>query len=169
MFGSFGSYIFCYENGLIVTESTVDIYEAGFNYFFLTVYSLIKNIVLSVLCRRYAKRVIKKNEDVFIPDESIANECRGFAPFMKKALHKKNIYMKTAVYAALFEAVFSFTVEFFSLTLFQLIADGAPENLEQFWILFSSYALIIPGCLIGFFVMITVCLLLSLKKPAKRL
>lgn len=169
MIASFGSYIFCYENGLIVTESTVDVYEAGFNYFFLTVYSLIKNIVLAILCRQYVKRVKKKTEDVFIPDESAAKECRGFGPFMKKALYKKNIFTKISVYAALFDIVFSFTVEFFSLTLFQLLADGAPENMEQFWILFSSYALIIPGCVIGFFVMISVCLLLSLKKPEKKL
>lgn len=169
MIASFGSYIFCYENGLIVTESTVDVYEAGFNYFFLTVYSLIKNIVLAVVCRMFVKRTEKKGADIVVPDESFAQNCKGFAPFMKTALGKKNIFRKISVYAALFELLFSFTVQFFSLTLFQLLADGAPENIEQFWILFSSYSLIIPGCITGFFVSVSVCLILSLKKPEKRL
>ena len=169
MVASFGSYLFCYENGLIVTESNVDLYEAGFNYFFLFVYSLIKNIVLSFLCRRFAVRAEKKDLPLKAPDESCVPQCKGFLPFWKTALGKQNIFSKICVYAALFEVLFSFTVEFFSLTLFQLLADGAPENAEQFWILFSSYSLIIPGCILGFFVMSAVCLLLSLKKPEKKL
>ncbi len=169
MVASFGSYIFCCEHGLIVTESNVDVYEAGFNYFFFTVYSIVKDIVLSVICRRYALRVKKKNEDIVIPDESFKDRASGFGPFMKTSLSKNNIFGRISIYAALFEVLFSFTVQFFTFTLFQLLSDGAPENAEQLFILFSSYVLIIPGCLIGFFVMISVCTVLSLKKPAKRL
>ena len=169
MVASFGSYIFCYENGLIVTESSVDVYEAGFSYFFLFIYSLIKNIALSVICRRFAVRAEKKNLPLKSPDESCRENCKGFLPFFKTALGKTNIFRKICVYAALFELLFSFTVQFFTYTLFQILADGAPENAEQFWILFSSYSLIIPGCILGFFVMSAVCLLLSLQKPEKKL
>ena len=88
---------------------------------------------------------------------------------MKTALDKKSIYRKICVFCAMFEVLFSATLQFLSLTLFYLLADGAPENLLQAWILFAPYALIIPGCIFGFFLMASLCLLFSFRKPEKKL
>ena len=166
MVAQYGSYIFCFNHMLLSDKTYVDVYSAGFTYFFFTVYGIIKLIVLAVICIHYSRRAANE-PGIYIPDET----CRrtDFSSFMKTALDKKSVFKKICVFCAMFEILFSATLQFLSLTLFQLLADGAPENLAQAWILFSPYALIIPGCIFGFFLMISLCLLFSFRKPEKKL
>ena len=165
----YGSYLFCCNNDLLILESEAEIYESAFHYFFLTVYSIVKNVVLSVICLKYVKRLRKNDTELTFPDESMKSSASGFGGFMKTALDKNSVYRRICVYAALFELVFSFTVQFLSETVYELYAAGLPENIEQVWILTKSYVLITAACAAGFFVMAAVCLILSLQKPEKKL
>ena len=161
----FGSYVFCYEHGLIYTSEVTDAASIFFNYFFLCVFDLIKNAVLIIICCRYAKKV----KETGLPDESAKPEKIRLIKLISASLGKSNPFFGFCLFSAGVEVVFDVLSNFFSVTLFQLITDGLPETGLDYAALLSGYALILPFCALGFVICCTLCMYFSYFKPAARM
>ena len=165
MFAQFGSYIFCYEQGYIYTAEVTDAAAVIFNYFFLAVFDLIKNVALVIICCRFAKKARENG----LSDESAKPQKIRLFKLISASLKKSNPFLSFCLFAACIHMAYEILSNFFSVTLFQLITDGLPETGLDYAALLSGYALIIPFCAIGFVICCTLCLYFSYFKPAKRL
>lgn len=158
----FGSWIFCYEHGLISYVVT-DVVSVSFTYFFQATFDLVKNVVLVVICAVFAGKIKKGLKNYEIPDETWVP--LSFKQLLKEALFmKKNAFLKMCAFAAGIQALHDILSNFFSVTLFQIITDGLPETGLDYLALLSGYALIIPLCLAGFVLCSILCLKFSFKK-----
>ncbi len=164
LIGQFGSWVFCFEHGL-VDVSVTDAAAKGFEYFFLAVFDLIKNVALVIICCRFAKKARENG----LPDESAKPEKIRLFKLISASLKKSNPFLSFCLFAACIHTAYEILSNFFSVTLFQLITDGLPETGLDYAALLSGYALIIPFCAVGFVICCTLCLYFSYFKPAKRL
>lgn len=165
MLGRFGSFVFCYEHGLVSFDVT-DVATTGFTYFFQGTFDLVKNIVLVVICAAFAKKIKKGMTDHVIPDERA--KASGFRQLLRTAFKRSDPFLKMCGYAAGIQALHDILSNFFSVTLFQLITDGLPETGLNYAALLSGYALIIPLCAAGFILSVLLCVKLSYMKPAPK-
>jgi len=163
--GRFGSWIYCYEHGLISFDVT-DVATTGFTYFFQGTFDLIKNIVLVIICAVFASKIRKGKSDHIIPDESV--KANGLRPLLRTAFERHDAFLKICLFAAGIQALHDILSNFFSVTLFQLISDGLPETGLDYAALLSGYALIIPLCAAGFLLCLLLCVRLSYMKPAPK-
>ena len=161
----FGSWIFCYEHGLISFDVT-DVATTGFTYFFQTTFDLVKNIALVIICAALARKIKKGKTRYVRPDGSV--KTSGFKPLFRSAFNRVNPFFKICAFAAGIQALHDILSNFFTVTLFQLIADGLPETGLDYAALLSGYALIIPLCAAGFFLSVILCVKFSYMKPAKK-
>lgn len=159
----FGSWVFCYEHGLINTEAA-DVVSVSFEYFCLAAADIIKNAVLIVIFCRFANKVRAGKTTYVIPDCEYP-EKPGAKEFFKSAFSSKKPFLKLSAFAAGVQALFEITVNFVTVTVFQLIADGLPETGLDYAALLSGYALIIPLCAAGAAVCVLLCSFFSRKKP----
>lgn len=164
LLAQFGSLVFCYDNGLINASET-DVAAAGFEYFFLFVFDAVKNVALIIIFCRFAK----KAREYGLPDCNFKPENSGHRPLFKNALNKSNPFLRVCLFAAGVQAVYDILSNFLSVTIFQLITDGLPEEGLNYLALLSGYILIIPLCALGFVISIILCNTFSYLKPAKRL
>ena len=165
MAARFGSWIFCYEHGLISFDVT-DVATTGFTYFFQMTFDLIKNIALVIICAALARKIKKDLTSYVIPDESA--KVSGFKPLLRSAFNRADPFIKICAFASGIQALHDILSNFFTVTLFQLIADGLPETGLDYAALLSGYALIIPFCAAGFFISVLLCVKFSHMKPAKK-
>ena len=140
----FGSYVFCYEHGVIYTAEVTDAAAVIFDYLFLAVFDLLKNAALIIICCRFAKKARQKE----LPDCSAKPEKIRFIKLIVSALKKSNPFFEFCLFASGVELVYEILSNFFSVTLFQLITDGLPETGLDYAALLSGYALMIPFCAI---------------------
>lgn len=165
MFAQFGSYVFCYEHGIIYSSDVTDAAAMIFNYLFLAVFDLLKNAALIIICCRFAKKAREQG----LPDCSSQPEKLTFIKLLKSALKRSGPFFGFCLFAAGIELVCEIISNFFSVTLFQLIADGLPETGFDYAALLSGYLLMLPFCAVGFIICVTLCTRFSYLKPAKRL
>ena len=165
LIAQFGSWIYCYDNGLIYVEEVTDAAAMGFDYFFLSVFDLIKNAALVIICCRFAKKA-RESE---LPDSASKPEKIRFIPLLKTSLKGSNPFFRVCLFTAGVHAGYEILANFFSVTIYELITDGLPEEGIHYAALLSGYALIIPLCAAGFVVCAVLCTLFSYMKPKKRL
>ena len=159
----YGSYVFCYDHYIISADVT-DAAALFFNYLFLAVFDMIKNVALIIICCRFAKKVREEG----LPDCSCKPEKIRIIALLKASLKRSDPFFGFCIFAAGVEAAYGILSRFFSVTLFQLIAGGTPESGLEYAELLSGYTLIIPFCAAGFVICICLCNLFSYLKPAKR-
>lgn len=167
MIAQYGSWLFQYYHGLLDDSDVLDVMEYAFNYSVFTSFDFCKSVVLTVLCVA-ASGKMRKNGGLFIADETSKPHCRTFKTFMKNALRKDSAYRKFTFFCMWIMVIYDILLTAYGKTLSMLAADGAPETIGDVLTLLSSYVMIIPGNILGFFVMSSACLLLSLQKSAPR-
>lgn len=161
----FGSYVFCYEHGLIYASDVTDAAAVIFNYFFLTVFDLLKNAALIIICCRFAAKARENG----LPDQSSKPERKSLIKHLAVSLKRSDPFFGFCLFCAGVQAAYEILSNFFSVTLFQLITDGLPETGLDYAALLSGYALIIPFCAVGFVLCASLCVYLSYFKPAPKL
>ena len=162
LIAQYGSLIFCYEVGIIYWEGE-QVAANGLDYLFLAVFDFIKNIVLIVVCCRFAR---KERDD--LPDSSCRPDQIKLLPLLRASLKRSNSFFSFCLFAAGVEAVYGALSRFLSVTMFQIIADGMPATGLQYIELLSGYLLILPFCAAGFVLCVTLCTRFSYLRPAKR-
>ncbi len=162
----FGSWIFCYEHGLINTQTASDVVAVGFGYVFTSTFDAVKNVVLLVICCRLSAAIAGGDPRFTVPRED-AEKVRGVNN-LKAAFSGSYPFGRMFIFAAGVQALFEIIVNFVSVTMMQLATDGLPGTFSELLSLLPGYALIIPLCALGAAVSAVLCLRFCLTAPAKK-
>ena len=162
---SYGSFVFCYEHGLI-SYSASAVAAAGLNYVFSSVFDAVKNTVLVIITALFAAKVHDGRTKYVLPDEE--DRPVGTGAFFRSAFSLSHPFLRICVFTACVEAVFECVLNFVSVTLSQIAADGLPETGLDYAALLSGYVLIIPLCALGAFAAVLLCMYHSTNKPHKK-
>ncbi|MBP5209185.1 MAG: hypothetical protein J6330_12100 [Clostridia bacterium] len=168
LIAQFGSWVFCYEHGLINVELASDVVAVGFGYVFTATFDAVKTVVLLVLLCRMADGIRKGGSRYSLPDDG-TEKPNGFLPSLRAVFSGGYPFRRAFVFAAAVQAVFEIVVNFVSVTMMQLATDGLPGNFSELLTLLPVYVLIIPLCAVGAVLSAMLCFRYCLAAPHKKL